>query len=250
MGRKNSLTYHHCSSSLVDEPTVQSMEKIRYKAFPYLNTDEDVIPFRTQLERYQFANYATDSEGEVRGILLYAYHMREHEGRLFLWPHVGEAVVDPDYRGSAVLGRLSAPVFISARINHPFLPIYGMEGVFPGSYINLRNGGPVYAWGQEDTPEWEAGALDKFVEEAYEHPPISVVDRETHTARVCVSTGSTTPPKFRSEEHRRAFEDYERMAPDWQQGQVPVVMYEVTYSWVWGFALWYYMDKVKGWFGR
>ena len=102
-----------------------------------------------------------------------------------------------------------------------------MAAAFPGTFIDLADAGrPVYLWGEPGTSGWVAGMLDHMAPAiAGDHG----VDRATHTLQLAVTTASKVPPRFTSERHRRAFARFERAAPEWRAGRVPIVAQQVTF---------------------
>jgi hypothetical protein len=213
----------------LDEATIARMEAIRYAAIPTLadrTQDEDLTRFRQILRDFNQACLFVDGTGTVDGFMLVGQQVYEWEGRHFVWLHIDDLFIDAHHRGGNTVQRAWLRVAIGTRLRHLGTPVYGMAPAFPGTFIDLADSGrPVYLWGEEGQPPWLAGMLD------YMAPVVGGdhgVDPTTHTVQLAVTTASKVPDRFTSERHRQAFARFERAAPEWRDGRVPIAVQQVT----------------------
>lgn len=230
--------------SLLSEHDVRRMGEIRYQSLPSLagrSLEQDQESFRRSLRSFLMAAVVRSDGGRVEGFTLVGTHLREWRGRQWMWLHAEDAALDARFRGAHALERMAFRVTAATRIRHPFLPVYGLSLLFPASYLKLRAHGPAWAWGQPGIPEWEAGALEHTLPDLVEDRPVC---RERHVVQVSVTTASAAPTRFRTRQHRAWFADYERLAPEWREGRIPVVMYPVSLRSTVGMALRRVLERV------
>lgn len=211
--------------TLLTEGQVRRMGDLRYLSLPTLSgrsAEDDLVRFQRILRDYLFAGLVLDAQGEIGGFLLFGTHLREWKGRHWLWVHAEDAAFDPRFRGGHALERMALRVTLGTRLRNPMIPMYGLTPLFPPSYLKVRGLGPAWAWGDPAVPEWQRGLLDYMAEEiATDH----VLDRERHVVQLHVTSGSRVPVLFRSRAHRDWFSEYERFAPEWREGRVPIFLY-------------------------
>jgi hypothetical protein len=216
--------------SALDDATIGRMEAIRFESIPSIegrDRDDDLARFREILRDFNEACLFLDRTGAIDGFMLVGQHVHEWDGRHFVWLHMDDLFIDAGHRGGHVVQSAWFRMAVRTRLRHLGTPIYAMAAAFPGTFIDLADAGrPVYLWGEPGTSGWVAGMLDHMAPAiAGDHG----VDRETHTLQLAVTTASKVPPRFTSERHRRAFARFERAAPEWRAGRVPIVAQQVTF---------------------
>lgn len=214
--------------STLSDNAIARMDDIRFHALPSLvgrSEADDLIRFRRILRDYHYVGLVLDEHEEIEGFLLFALLVREFAGRHFLWAHLEDAAIEPAFRGKHLTEKIAIRILANARLHHPIMPMYMLSLLFPPTYIEARTHGETHVWGDPRNPSWEAGLLDYMAEQvAGDHP----IDRQRHTVQLYVTSGSDAPPKFRFPRHRAWFEEYERAAPRWREGHVPVVLCRIS----------------------
>ncbi len=219
------------------EADIRQMGAVRYQSMPPLvnrTLEEDTELLRTSLRSFLVAGLVRSQGGEIEGFLLFSTRLREWEGRYWLWLHGEDATMDSRYRGARILDEMAFRVALTSRLRHPLLPIFGISMVFPAGYLKIRACGPAYAWGQPNLPAWHAGLLEYMAPEVDENRPLCTQER---VVQLSVTSESQAPRRFRDPRRELWLEEYERLAPRWREGRVPIVLYPISVTAMAGAAL-------------
>ena len=212
----------------LSENEIVQMGRLRYRNMPPLRNrslERDTEQFRSSLRDFLVAGLARSKDGDIEGFLLFSSRLREWKGRFWLWLHGEDATMDAHHRGARILDEMAFRIALTSRLRHPLTPIFGISMIFPPAYLKIRACGPAYAWGQPDLPEWHRGLLDYMIPEVVENRPVCYEER---IVQLSVTSESEPPPRFRDPRRRLWMQEYEKLAPAWREGRVPIILYPIS----------------------
>lgn len=153
---------------LISNLSTAEMDEIWEFAFRYTDTTREI--YERSLRLKQKVYLMRDRErGNLIGLGAVQVTKVTFEGRPYLIIFGGNVLIDEAYRGLNVIQRLGLQNYLSARLHHPFTPIYFLFDTFSyKSFLMLsRNLREFYPRRDRPTPEWILRFVDFLAEQRY-----------------------------------------------------------------------------------
>lgn len=213
--------------SELTESLLRSMWELRlsFKELKsHFDPDADYERFSTFCRSCKSVFLLLDRDGKLRGFYVIKVARDSFANREYLRITPEYAYVEKEYRGSPAM-RLAYLRLLPVLFTNFGVPVYGTATITPSSYLLYTDAFRVYTHGDTDVPEWERTLLDSIGHE------FGGRDWDAHAKLLRGRTklrDEKPPRRFRSDEHRRAYQHYLSQNPQWQDGHQLVCVFPIS----------------------